>query len=151
MFIVSKIRPRKLTSVKLCALWEQTYDLCWAGRAGSHWTQGGGVLLAPSLPSPGFLWGLPDWGIFKACLPWRHLWVLWRNLPRGEVLILEFPHWGQHFSPGCYWGCPTAMEKPFEALSVGSQRSRMRLLRQWPSFRSSSWGWPLLFQLQIKL
>lgn len=23
--------------------------------------------------------------------------------------------------------------------------------RQWPSFRSPSWGWPLLFQLQIKL
>lgn len=88
MFIVSKIRPRKLTSVKLCALWEQTYDLCWAGRAGSHWTQGGGgVLLAPSLPLPGFLWGLPDWGIFKACLPWRHLWVLWRNLP---------PRWSSH-------------------------------------------------------
>ena len=90
MFIVSKIRPRRLTSVKLCALWEQTYDLCWAQRAGSHWTQGEGgslcvsassSLLAQPLSPPGCLWGLLDWGIFKACLPWRHLWVLWRNLP----------------------------------------------------------------------
>lgn len=52
-------------------------------------------------------------------------------------LLLRMPHYNG--------------ETLWSSLSVGSQCSRMRLLRQWPSFRSPSWGWPLLFQLQIKL
>ena len=56
--------------------------------------------------------GLTGLGQRQSVLPWRHLWVLWGDLPPWSS-HLQSPHWGQHFCPGCYWRCPAALVKPF--------------------------------------